>query len=134
MNLYVEYLIKKDEFLKLLEDKNIKAELLKTFIDILSLDEEGINVDLVDIKSVLNNGDEVILRISNDFNKLIKGEEFKSVIVYFIVNENFSLLKIQEFMDIIQDRVDEDGDIIFGSNIDNSLKNNEYISFLLGVK
>ena len=144
MKVDAKFLLSKEKFLSVLEGKleSKSDEMLKAIIDILALNngENDINLDLLDIKTVLSAGDEVVVGVIQNeddeiFKKIVDDIDYaKSAMVYFAVNEDYPLLQIQDYMDVVAKKVDENGDIIFGTSIDNSLKDNEALIILVLVK
>ena len=143
MKINAKFLMSKEDFLSVLEGKldSKSDKLLKSLIDILALNngENDINLDLLDIKTVLSAGDEVFVGVIQDdknelFNEIIDEiEDIKSAMVYFAINEDYPFLKIQDYMSLLEEKVDENGDIILGTSVDNSLKDNESLIILILV-
>ena len=143
MRLNAKFFLKKREFLDILEGnlKHREDSFLKEIINILNIadSEDDINIDLVDVKKVLEDGDNVFILVIKDNDIKVVKEELdnipfiKSSIVYFCISENYSLLNIQDMMNFVEEKSDENGDIIFGSSMDNSLEDNEFLILLLGV-
>ena len=143
MKIKSKILIDKSRFLSIMEDKieSKSDEIVKSFIDIMlsAKDENDICIDELDLKTVLENGNEVFLGAVQSENE----EEFKNlldeikvskgVIVYFVVNEDYPLLKIQDFMGIVEKKLSEDDDIIFGVGSDNSFKENEFLAIMISI-
>ena len=143
MKINAKFLTSKEKFLSVLEGKldSKSDKLLKSLIDILALNngENDINLDLLDIQTVLSAGDEVFVGVIQDdknelFKKMIDDiKDVKSAMVYFAVNEDYPFLKIQDYMSLLEEKVDENGDIILGTSVDNSLKDNESLIILILV-
>ena len=143
MKIKSKILMDKSRFLSIMEDKieSKSDEIVKSFLDIMlsAKDENGICIDELDLKTVLENGNEVFLGAVQSENE----EEFKNlldeikvskgVIVYFVVNEDYPLLKIQDFMGIVEKKLSEDDDIIFGVGSDNSFKENEFLAIMISI-
>ena len=144
MKINAKFLMSKEDFLSVLEGKldSKSDKLLKSLIDILALNngENDINLDLLDIQTVLSAGDEVFVGVIQDdknelFNEIIDEiEDIKSAMVYFAINEDYPFLKIQDYVSLLEEKVDENGDIILGTSVDNSLKDNESLIILVLVK
>ena len=143
MKIKSKILMDKSRFLSIMEDKieSKSDEIVKSFLDIMlsAKDENDICIDELDLKTVLENGNEVFLGAVQSENE----EEFKNlldeikvskgVIVYFVVNEDYPLLKIQDFMGIVEKKLSEDDDIIFGVGSDNSFKENEFLAIMISI-
>ena len=143
MKIRAKFLMSKEDFLSLLNNKNVSItdKILKTVIEILiSETENDININLSDIKFVLENGKEVFLGVvqgsQNDIYEYFLEEldKSKALLVYFGINENYPFLKIQKYMNLLKKRVYDNGDVLFGTYTDNSLKNDEIFIILLSVE
>jgi len=117
---------------------------VRYFLDKIISDtsSEGINLDFADIKTLLENSKNSLI-ISTDkckstdtkkiLQSIIKNEiienEFKSkacgILLKFTINPNLSISTIAEIMDVVYEKMDEDADVIFGTNSDSSFSIDE---------
>ena len=143
MKIDAKFFLKKEEFVEILEG-NLKSKddfVLKEVINIFKVvdGEDDLNIDIIDVKTVLKAGDNVFILVIRDSDIKIVKEELKNIpfiksaIIYFCINENYSLLNIQDMIGFVEEKSYDDADIIFGSSMDNSLKDDEFLMVLFGV-
>lgn len=130
----------KDAF-KVVDDVLVKSMLAISNI-ILNYNENDINVDFADIKTLLSfTGCSIInvlkeegagsriktIEKSLEDNMIENYDLTKSqgVLVNFKVNGNYSLISLQESVSYLNDQLNDEVRVFFGTNIDNSMKDNE---------
>ncbi len=109
---------------------------------VVNYGENDINVDFNDLKTIMSHQGLALMGVGE-----IKGENaaFEAVkmaiesplldniaidgamgvLVHYTMHEDYPLVEIQESMSIIEEKADEDADIIFGTTTDNSLSPDE---------
>jgi len=109
---------------------------------VISYGENDINVDFNDLKTVMSHhglalmgvgetkGENAALEaikmaIESPLLDDVSIDGAKGVLIHFTLNENFPLVSIEESMSLIEEKADEDADIIFGTTTDNSLAEDE---------
>jgi cell division protein FtsZ len=109
---------------------------------VISYGENDINVDFNDLKTVMSHQGLALMGVGEDkgenaaFNAIKKAIESPlldnisidgamGVLVHFTLHEDYPLVEMEESMNLIYDKADEDADIIFGTTTDNSLAPDE---------
>jgi cell division protein FtsZ len=109
---------------------------------VISYGENDINVDFNDLKTVMSHQGLALMGVGEEkgenaaFNAIKKAIESPlldnisidgamGVLVHFTLHEDYPLMEMQESMNLIYEKVDEDADIIFGTTTDNSLEPDE---------
>jgi cell division protein FtsZ len=109
---------------------------------VISYGENDINVDFNDLRTVMSHQGLALMGMGSDqgenaaYNALKKAIESPlldnlsidgamGVLVHFTINSEYSLVEIQESMEVVYEKADEDADIIFGTTTDNSLSPDE---------
>lgn len=109
---------------------------------VISYGENDINVDFNDLQTVMSHQGLALMGIGEEkgenaaFNAIKKAIESPlldnlsidgamGVLVHFTLHEDYPLAEIDEGMNIIHEKADEDADIIFGTTTDNSLSPDE---------
>jgi cell division protein FtsZ len=146
--------IPNDKILTIIDRKVGRKEAFKLVDDILykavsgisnmviSYGEDDINVDFNDLKTVMSHQGLALMGVGEDkgenaaFNAIKKAIESPlldnisidgamGVLVHFTLHEDYPLVEMEESMNLIYDKADEDADIIFGTTTDNSLAPDE---------
>ncbi|NPA11052.1 MAG: cell division protein FtsZ [Epsilonproteobacteria bacterium] len=109
---------------------------------VISYGENDINVDFNDLKTVMSHKGLALMGVGEEkgenaaYNALKKAIESPlldnitidgamGVLVHYTMHEDYPLVEIEESMNIIYDKADEDADVIFGTTTDNSLEPDE---------
>jgi cell division protein FtsZ len=109
---------------------------------VISYSENDINVDFNDLKTVMSYQGLALMGVGEEkgesaaFNAIKKAiesplldnisiEGAMGVLVHFTMHEDYPLDEIYEGMNIIEEKADENADIIFGTTTDNSLNIDE---------
>ncbi len=109
---------------------------------VVNYGENDINVDFNDLKTVMSHQglalmgvgemqgenaafDAVKMAIESPLLDNIAIDGAMGVLVHYTMHEDYPLVEIQESMNIIEEKADEDADIIFGTTTDNSLSPDE---------
>jgi cell division protein FtsZ len=109
---------------------------------VISYGENDINVDFNDLKTVMSYQGLALMGVGEEkgesaaFNAIKKAIESPlldnisidgamGVLVHFTMHENYPLDEIYEGMNIIEEKADNNADIIFGTTTDNSLEPDE---------
>ncbi|WP_457560159.1 cell division protein FtsZ [Caminibacter sp.] len=109
---------------------------------VISYGENDINVDFNDLKTVMSHQGLALMGVGEDkgenaaFNAIKKAIESPlldnisidgamGVLVHFTLHEDYPLVEMEESMNVIYEKADEDADIIFGTTTDNSLAPDE---------
>jgi cell division protein FtsZ len=117
---------------------------------VLTAGTVGINTDFADLQTVMDHKGLALMGMgfgsgttaANDAireaieSPLLEDVSIKGamgVLVHFQFNANYSLVAINEAMNIIYDSIDEDADVIFGTTIDDSLAEDEVKTTLIAT-
>jgi cell division protein FtsZ len=109
---------------------------------VISYGENDINVDFNDLRTVMSHQGLALMGMGQDqgenaaLNAIKKAIESPlldnlsidgamGVLVHFTLHDDYPLAEIEEGMNIVYDKADEDADIIFGTTTDNSLSPDE---------
>jgi len=109
---------------------------------VISYGENDVNVDFNDLKTVMSHHglalmgvgetqgenaalEAVKMAIESPLLDDVSIDGARGVLIHFTLNENYPLVEIDESMSLIQEKADEDADIIFGTTTDNSLSEDE---------
>ncbi len=109
---------------------------------VISYGENDINVDFNDLRTVMSHQGLALMGMGEDqgenaaFNAIKKAIESPlldnlsidgamGVLVHFTMHEDYPLAEIDEGMNVVYEKADEDADIIFGTTTDNSLSPDE---------
>jgi len=109
---------------------------------VISYSENDINVDFNDLRTVMSHQGLALMGMGHDkgdnaaFNAIKKAIESPlldnlsidgamGVLVHFTMHDDYPLAEIDEGMNIIYEKADEEADIIFGTTTDNSLSPDE---------
>jgi len=109
---------------------------------VITYGEDDINVDFNDLKTVMSHQGLALMGVGEEkgenaaYNALKKAIESPlldnisidgamGVLVHYTMHENYPLVEIEESMNIVYDKADEDADVIFGTTTDNSLEPDE---------
>jgi len=109
---------------------------------VISYGENDINVDFNDLKTVMSHQGLALMGVGEEkgenaaFNAIKKAIESPlldnisidgamGVLVHFTLHEDYPLVEMEESMNLIYDKADDDADIIFGTTTDNSLAPDE---------
>ncbi len=109
---------------------------------VISYGENDINVDFNDLKTVMSHQGLALMGVGEEkgenaaFNAIKKAIESPlldnisidgamGVLVHFTLHEDYPLVEMEESMNVIYEKADEDADIIFGTTTDNSLAPDE---------
>jgi cell division protein FtsZ len=109
---------------------------------VITYGENDINVDFNDLKTVMSHQGLALMGVGEEqgenaaFNAIKKAIESPlldnisidgamGVLVHFTLHEDYPLVEIEESMNLIYEKADEDADIIFGTTTDNSLSPDE---------
>jgi len=109
---------------------------------VISYGENDINVDFNDLRTVMSHQGLALMGMGHDqgenaaFNAIKKAIESPlldnlsidgamGVLVHFTLHDDYPLAEIDEGMNIVYEKADEDADIIFGTTTDNSLAPDE---------
>ena len=143
MKIKSKILMDKNRFLSIMEGRieSKSDEIAKSFLNVMlsAKGENNICVDELDLKTVLENGNNVFLGAvqsenEEEFKNLLDEIEVsKGIIVYFVVNEDYPLFKIQDFMEMVEKKLNEDDDIILGTGSDNGFKENEFLAIIISI-
>jgi len=89
---------------------------------IITLKEDDINLDMNDLDTIFSHEGFAYIKTINckkmdECLKEIKNLKFKAkgIIIKFIINENYPIIKLQKFMDTIYTLSHQDADIIMGT-------------------
>jgi cell division protein FtsZ len=109
---------------------------------VISYGENDINVDFNDLKTVMSHHGLALMGVGEEkgenaaFNAIKKAIESPlldnisidgamGVLVHFTLHEDYPLVDMEESMNLIYEKADDDADIIFGTTTDNSLAPDE---------
>jgi len=109
---------------------------------VISYGENDINVDFNDLKTVMSHQGLALMGVGEErgenaaFNAIKKAIESPlldnisidgamGVLVHFTLHEDYPLVDMEESMNLIYEKADDDADIIFGTTTDNSLAPDE---------
>jgi len=109
---------------------------------VVSYGENDINVDFNDLKTVMSHQGLALMGVGEMKGENAAFEAIKmaiesplldnisidgamGVLVHYTMHEDYPLVEIQESMAVIEEKADEDADIIFGTTTDNSLAPDE---------
>ena len=109
---------------------------------VVSYGENDINVDFNDLKTVMSHQGLALMGVGEMQGENAAFEAIKmaiesplldnisidgamGVLVHYTMHEDYPLVEIQESMAVVEEKADEDADIIFGTTTDNSLAPDE---------
>ena len=109
---------------------------------VVSYGENDINVDFNDLKTVMSHQGLALMGVGEMKGENAAFEAIKmaiesplldnisidgamGVLVHYTMHEDYPLVEIQESMAVVEEKADEDADIIFGTTTDNSLAPDE---------
>jgi len=109
---------------------------------VVSYSENDINVDFNDLKTVMSHSGLALMGVGEIQGENAAFEAIKmaiesplldnisidgamGVLVHYTMHEDYPLVEIQESMAVIEEKADEEADIIFGTTTDNSLAPDE---------
>ena len=121
----------------ILPDDMLKAQAINELSNIVNSNgENDINLDLLDIKTVLSHNDVAFMGVDvyEGTNAAFKAMELAienipikgamGVLVHFYTHPNFSMMKLACAMDMIHDNAHRDADVIFGTTTDITVAEN----------
>jgi len=130
---------------------NVLARAVQGIIGIiLDSGKNDINVDFADLKTILSYSGHSVMSMGVGYgenaaleaiekalnNQLLSHSDIsgsKGILVYFAANSNYSLDKLYEAMEIIQNKSDEEADVIFGTSSDDELDENQVAVTLIAT-